>query len=319
MNTIQSENSTSSSRQRLMWTFGLIFLLAILIPLLDQVYYTKLVTRISVFAIAAVSLDLVVGFVGRVSLGHAAFFGIGVYSAGILANWGITQIWIVIPFAIAIAAVIGCFIGAISLRTSGLYFIFITLAFSQMLFFTAQGLRMYGGDDGFTLPAATQWLGGFDLSQPRVLAYTMVAALIGVVYIAHRVMGSNFGKVILASRDNPRKVNSMGLMPYPYQLTLFTISACMCAIGGVGYANLNEYVSPASISWIQSGEFLFMVILGSAGTILGPILGAAAFVCMEQVFSTWTEYWMFCLGIILMLRVLFLKRGLMGLLTKNGQ
>ena len=309
MNTIQSESSTSSSRQRLMWTFGLIFLLAILIPLLDQVYYTKLVTRISVFAIAAVSLDLVVGFVGRVSLGHAAFFGIGVYSAGILANWGITQIWIVMPFAIAIAAVIGCFIGAISLRTSGLYFIFIT----------AQGLRMYGGDDGFTLPGATKWFWGFDLSQPRVLAYTMVAALIAVVYTAHRVMGSNFGKVILASRDNARKVNSMGLMPYPYQLTLFTISACMCSIGGVGYANLNEYVSPASISWIQSGEFLFMVILGSAGTILGPILGAAAFVSMEQIFSTWTEYWMFCLGIILMLRVLFLKRGLMGLFTKNGQ
>lgn len=318
MTSTDLSHPSASSHRRLWWTFGAIFLLALLIPWFDHVYYTKLVTRISVFAIAAVSLDLVVGFVGRVSLGHAAFFGIGVYSAGILANWGITQIWVVIPVAIAVAAVIGCFIGAISLRTSGLYFIFITLAFSQMLFFTAQGLRMYGGDDGFTLPAATQWFGGFDLSQPRVLAYTMVSALIGVVYTAHRLMASNFGKVVMASRDNARKVNSMGLMPYPYQLTIFTISACMCAIGGVGYANLNEYVSPASISWIQSGEFLFMVILGSAGTLLGPILGAAAFVSMEQIFSAWTEYWMFCLGIILMLRVLFLKKGLLGLIIKNG-
>ena len=134
MTSLQTTNPSSPSSKRLMWTFGAIFLLAILIPLLDHVYYTKLVTRISVFAIAAVSLDLVVGFVGRVSLGHAAFFGIGVYSAGILANLGFTQIWIVIPVAITLAAVIGCFIGAISLRTSGLYFIFITLAFSQMLF-----------------------------------------------------------------------------------------------------------------------------------------------------------------------------------------
>jgi len=311
-------NSAANKSNRLTIAFGIIFILVILIPLLDQVYYTKLVSRILVFAIAAVSLDLIVGFVGRVSLGHAAFFGIGVYSAGVSAHFGVTQIWVVIPTAILVSAVIGCFIGSISLRTSGLYFIFITLAFSQMIFFIAQGLRMFGGDDGFTLPAATKWIDGFDLSQPKILAYTMIVILVFIVYIAHRLMNSNFGLIILASRDNSRKVNSMGLRPYPYQLTLFTISASMCALGGVGFANLNEYVSPASISWIQSGEFLFMVILGSAGTLLGPILGAAAFVCLEQIFSAWTEYWMFYLGIILILRVLFLKTGLLGLFQNRG-
>ncbi len=309
---------SDSSTLRLALTFGAIFLLALLVPLLEQAYYTKLVSRISVFAIAAVSLDLIVGYAGRVSLGHAAFFGIGVYSAGILAQFGVTQIWLVMPIAILVAGVIGCFIGSISLRTSGLYFIFITLAFSQMIFFVAQGLRMYGGDDGFRLPAPTAWSDGLDLSQANVLAYTMLAVLIVVVYIAHRIMSSNFGQVIVACRDNSRKVNSLGLQPYPYQLTLFTVSACMCALGGVGFANLNEYVSPASISWVQSGEFLFMVILGSAGTLLGPILGAAAFVTLEQLLSAWTEYWMFYLGIILMLRVLFLKTGLLGLISKKG-
>jgi branched-chain amino acid transport system permease protein len=303
---------------RLTLTFCAIFILALLVPMLEQVYYTKLIARISVFAIAAVSLDLIVGFSGRVSLGHAAFFGIGVYSAGILAQFGIAQIWLVMPIAFLVAGLIGCFIGAISLRTSGLYFIFITLAFSQMIFFIAQGLRMYGGDDGFRLPAATVWFEGVDLSQAKVLAYTMLGVLLAVTYVAHRIMSSNFGQVIIASRDNSRKVNSLGLQPYPYQLTLFTLSACMCALGGVGFANLNEYVSPASISWVQSGEFLFMVILGSAGTLLGPILGAAAFVTLEQLLSAWTEYWMFYLGVILMLRVLFLKTGLLGLISKQG-
>ncbi len=312
-------DTSQSNAPRLRWVFGFILLLALLIPFLEQSYYTKLVSRIAVFAIAAVSLDLIVGFAGRVSLGHAAFFGLGVYSVGILGQFGVNHIGLVIPIALLVSALIGCFIGAISLRSSGLYFIFITLAFSQMIFFVAQGLRMFGGDDGFRLPLATVWVEGVDLSQPRVLAYTMVAILILVVYVAQRLMGSNFGRVVMASRDNARKVNSLGLRPYPYQLSLFTISACMCALGGVGFANLNEYVSPASISWVQSGEFLFMVILGSAGTLLGPILGAAAFVCLEQILSAWTEYWMFYLGIILMLRVLFLKTGLLGLMTKGSQ
>lgn len=317
MSASQVIKKSDSNASRLAITFSVLLLLALLVPLLDQAYYTKLVSRVCVFAIAAVSLDLIVGFSGRVSLGHAAFFGIGVYSAGILAQLGITQLGWVMPIAFMAAGLVGCFIGSISLRTQGLYFIFITLAFSQMIFFIAQGLRMYGGDDGFRLPAATVWVEGFDLSQPKVLAYTMLMVLMAVAYVAHRLMTSNFGQVIIASRDNSRKVNSLGLQPYPYQLTLFTISASMCALGGVGFANLNEYVSPASISWVQSGEFLFMVILGSAGTLLGPILGAAAFVLLEQILSAWTEYWMFYLGIILMLRVLFLKTGLLGLIAQE--
>jgi branched-chain amino acid transport system permease protein len=266
----------------------------------------------------AMSLDLMVGYAGLVSLGHAAFFGIGVYSVGILAQYGLTQWWLVLVCAVICSALLGFCIGAISLRASGLYFIFITLAFSQMIFFVAQGLRMYGGDDGFRLPAATQWLDGVEWSQPNVLAYTMLVFLMIEFALAKCLIESNFGKVIVSSRDNAKKVNSLGLRPYPFRLILFTISACFSAIAGVGFANLNDYVSPASISWVQSGEFLFMVILGSAGTLLGPILGAAVFVALEQVLSGWTEYWMFYLGIILMMRVLFLKTGLLGWITERN-
>ena len=313
------ENLPFMKSKRLAFSLVAILILALMVPLFNQPYYTKLIARVCVFAIAAVSLDLSVGFAGMVSLGHAAFFGIGVYCAGILAQFGITSIGLVVPIALLVAFVIGGVIGSISLRTSGLYFIFITLAFSQMIFFVTQGLRMFGGDDGFRLPGPTIWFEGISLSQPRVLAYTMIVTLLMVIFVTSRLMSSNFGQVIVASRDNPRKIRSLGIRPYPFQLLLFMISASICALGGVGFANLNEYVSPASISWVQSGEFLFMVILGSAGTIIGPVLGAAAFVCLEQLLSSWTDYWMFYLGIILMLRVIFLKSGLLGLLTRRSQ
>jgi branched-chain amino acid transport system permease protein len=308
-----------SRLSRTFWVFALLLLMALLIPLGDQTYYTKLISRICIFSIVAMSLDLIVGYAGMVSLGHAAFFGVGVYSAGVLAQFGWTQWWEVLPCAVMVAAFLGFFIGAISLRASGLYFIFITLAFSQMVFFVAQGLRMYGGDDGFRLPAPTQWSQGLEWSQPRILAYTMIFFLLLIYVLSKRVIDSNFGKTIVASRDNAKKVNSLGLQPYPFKLILFVISASFSAIAGVGFANLNDYVSPASISWVQSGEFLFMVILGSAGTLLGPILGAAAFVVLEQILSTWTEFWMFYLGIILMLRVLFLKTGLLGVMSERDQ
>ena len=293
---------------------------ALVVPLLGQPYYTKLVARMAIFAIAAMSLDLLVGYAGLVSLGHAAFFGIGVYTAGLLPYMGIQQATVIFPVAALAAGGVGCITGAISLRASGLYFIFITLAFAQMVFYIAQGLRMFGGDDGFRLPAPTVLAGDLNLSNPVALAYSMIALLIALTWIARRLMGSRFGRVIVAARDNQTKLRAVGLSPYPYRLLLYTIAAAMCGIAGVGFANLAEYVSPASISWIVSGEFLFMVILGSAATLIGPILGAIAFVALEQVLSAWTQFWMFWLGTLLVLRVLFLRQGLYGLIAgrKNG-
>lgn len=292
--------------------------IALVVPLLGQPYYTKLVARMAIFAIAAMSLDLLVGFAGLVSFGHAAFFGIGVYSAGLLPFLGITQAVVIFPVAAIAAGAVGCLTGAVSLRASGLYFIFITLAFAQMVFYVAQGLRMFGGDDGFQLKAPTLLAGEASLGNPVVLAYTMIVLLILLTWMAKRLMASRFGRVIVAARDNETKLRATGLSPYPYRLLLYTLASAMCGVAGAGFANLVEYVSPASISWVVSGEFLFMVILGSAATVIGPILGAVAFVGLETILSAWTGYWMFWLGVLLVLRVLFLRQGLYGLIAGKG-
>ncbi len=295
-----------------------LLVIALLVPLLGQPYYTKLVARMAIFAIAAMSLDLLVGYAGLVSFGHAAFFGIGVYTAGLLPHLGIQQAAVVFPAAALAAGAAGCITGAISLRASGLYFIFITLAFAQMVFYIAQGLRMFGGDDGFQLKAPTVLAGDLNLGNPAALAYCMIALLILLTWIALRLTQSRFGRVIIAARDNETKLRATGLSPYPYRLLLYTLASAMCGVAGAGFANLAEYVSPASISWVVSGEFLFMVILGSAATVIGPILGAVAFVGLEQILSAWTEFWMFWLGVLLVLRVLFLRQGLYGLIAGKG-
>jgi branched-chain amino acid transport system permease protein len=292
-----------------------ILLAALVVPLLGQPYYTKLVARMAIYGTAAVSLDLLVGYAGLVSFGHAAFFGIGVYAAGLLPLAGIRQAVLIGPLAALAGGLYGLLTGAVCLRARGLYFIFITLAFAEMLFYVAQGLRMFGGDDGFRLGEATLIAPGISLADPTVLAYSMIGLLLAVTALAWRVTRSRFGQVIQAARDNETRLRALGLSPYPYQLLLYTLAAALCALAGVGFANLVAYVSPASMSWLVSGELLFMVILGSAATVLGPILGAVAFVGLEQVLSAWTEHWMFWLGLLLVLRVLLLRRGLYGLLN----
>ena len=288
---------------------------ALLVPLLGQPYYTKLVVRMAIFALAAMSLDLIVGYAGLVSFGHAAFFGLGCYAAGVLPMVGIQNAFIVIPAAALLAALVGLVTGAVSLRASGLYFIFITLAFAQMVFYIAQGMRPLSGDDGFRLPAPTL-LGNLALTNPNVLLYTMLAILVASTFVCQRLMQSRFGYVVQAARDNPMKLAAIGLPAYPYRLALYTFACALAGIAGAAYANLTEFVAPTSMSWVVSGEFLFMVILGAAGTLLGAILGAVVFVGLEQILSAYTEYWLFPLGIILVARVLFLRRGLYGLLSR---
>jgi branched-chain amino acid transport system permease protein len=294
-----------------------IVIIALVVPLLGQPYYTKLVARMAIFALAALSLDLLVGYAGLVSFGHAAFFGIGAYTAGVLPMLGLQQASVVFPAAAVVAGAVGLITGAVSLRASGLYFIFITLAFAQMVFYIAAGMRPLGGDDGFRLPAPTLLVDGVPLTDPRVLAYTAIALLAAAAYLCHRLVHSPFGQVIRAARDNERKLAAVGLPAYPYQLALYTIAAALAGIAGAAYANLTEFVVPGNMSWVMSGELLFMVILGSAGTLLGPIVGAVAFVGLEQLLSAWTEYWLFALGVLLVLRVLFLRNGLYGLISRH--
>jgi len=278
-------------------------LIAALVPLAGEPYYTKLAARMAIFALAAVSLDLIVGYAGLVSFGHAAFFGLGCYAAGVLPLFGIQSALVILPVAVLAAALVGLLTGAVSLRASGLYFIFITLAFAQMVFYIAQGMRPLSGDDGFRLPAPTT-LGGLRLTDPNTLLYFMLALLALATWVSWRITQSRFGHVIQAGRDNPMKLAAIGLSPYPYRLALYTYACALAGLAGAAYANLTEFVAPATMSWVLSGELLFMVILGAVGTLTGAIIGAVVFVGLEQILSAYTEYWLFPLGIILMLRVL---------------
>jgi branched-chain amino acid transport system permease protein len=286
---------------------AVLFAVALFVPLLGQPYYTKLAVRMAVFALAAMSLDLIVGYAGLVSFGHAAFFGLGCYAAGVLPMVGVQNFVVVFAVAALAAALIGLVTGAISLRASGLYFIFITLAFAQMVFYVAQGMRPLSGDDGFRLPAPTL-LGGLRLTDPHVLLYLMLAILALAAGISYRVTQSRFGQVVQAARDNAMKLSAIGLPAYPYRLALYTYACALAGIAGAAYANLTEFVAPNTMSWVVSGELLFMVILGTAGTLFGAIIGAVVFVGLEQILSSYTEYWLFPLGVILVLRVLLLKR-----------
>ncbi|MDB5871625.1 MAG: transporter permease [Ramlibacter sp.] len=289
---------------------------AIVVPLFGQPYYTKLVARIVIFGLAAMSLDLVVGYAGLVSLGHAAYFGLGCYVAGTLPMAGVQGVFLVLPLAAVAAGLLGLVTGAVSLRASGLYFIFITLAFAQMAYYVAAGMRPLGGLDGFRLPAPTLLPGGLALNQPAVLLWFCLALLLAALWLGDRIVRSPFGHVLRAARDNRLKLAAVGLPAYPAQLAMYALSAALAGIAGACYANLTEFVAPASMSVFVSAEFLFMVILGGAGTLAGPVIGALAFVVLEQLLSAWSEHWMFWLGVLLVLRVLFLHRGLYGVIRR---
>ncbi len=295
------------------WILWLLLCLALLLPLSGELYYVKLVTRMLIFAIAALSLDLLVGYMGQVSFGHAAFMAIGAYCVGMLAGEGWTSVWVVWPLAMLAGALFALIVGAVSLRCSGLYFIFITLAFSQMLFYGAQSLRSYGGDDGFSMDAHNQLATGLDMGDPVVLFYTSLALLLACLYLGRRLIRSPFGQIAVASRDNEVRLASVGVRSYPYKLLMFVISGAMCALSGALLANLTSFIAPGYVAWLVSGELLVMVILGSVGTLVGPVLGAAVFIGFEHVLSDWTEHWMLVFGPLIVIRVLFLKDGLYGL------
>ena len=287
---------------------AILLVAALLVPLFGQPYYTKLVVRMAIFALAAMSLDLIVGYAGLVSFGHAAFFGLGCYAAGVLPMAGIQQAIIIFPAAGLLAGIVGVVTGAVSLRASGLYFIFITLAFAQMMFYIAQGMRPLSGDDGFRLPAPTL-LGDLALTNPNVLLYFTVALLVVCTWLCHRLTQSHFGQVVQAARDNPMKLAAIGLPAYPYRLVLYTVACAIAGLAGAAYANLTEFIAPTAMSWVMSGELLFMVILGAVGTLIGPVIGAAVFVGLEQILSGYTDHWLFPLGVILVLRVLLFHQG----------
>jgi branched-chain amino acid transport system permease protein len=286
---------------------------------IGQPYYIELLRRVMIFAIAAVSLNLILGYGGLVSFGHAAYLGVGGYSVGILAFYGIYNGWLQWVVAILASALVAFLIGAISVRTRGIYFIMITLAFTQMLYYLGISVEEYGGDDGMRLKVKSQFSGLIDLGDPVAFYYLVLVLLLACIYVVDRLVNSRFGMVIRATKSNEARSRAIGFSPYPYQLAAFVIAGAMCGLAGALLANHTAYIAPAFMDWTRSGEIMFMVILGGIATAPGPALGAFALLIVEDLLAGWTQHWQVILGPLLVLCVLFFKRGLAGLLPGGGK
>jgi branched-chain amino acid transport system permease protein len=286
---------------------------AIVLPPYFGTYYTRFATQIAIYGMAALSVDLLLGYTGLITFGQAALFGVGAYAAGMLTVYGVTEAVVVWPCAVAVSMLVALAIGALSLRTRGFQFIMVTLAFAQMAYYFAQSLRNWGGDDGFTVPQRDH-LGPLSLADHTTFYYVVLVLLVLVAALAHRIVRSQFGMVIRGIRDNERRVAAIGFPPYPYKLVVFVIAGGIAGLAGALMANHAKFVSPATMSWQLSGELLAMVILGSANSLIGPILGAAFFLTFRDVLSDFTEHWMLFFGPLLVARVLLVKDGIWGML-----
>jgi branched-chain amino acid transport system permease protein len=295
---------------------ALIFAMLAALPLLGffirDGFILSLVSRVMIFAIAAMALDLILGYGALVSFGHAAFIGIGAYAVGIASSHGQTDFVAGLLYALAASALFALVTGAISLRTKGVYFIMITLAFGQMAFYTAASLRAYGGDDGLTLASRSLVFGINLLKSDRVYYYTVFGLMAGVYLLCRALVASRFGRVLQGAKQNPQRMQAIGFNPYPYQLAAYVIAGMIGGLAGFLLANLTEFVSPAFMSWQRSGELIVMVVLGGLGSLHGAVIGAAAFLLMEEWLSGWTEHWKVIFGPMLVLVVLFMKGGILG-------
>ncbi|RMD47894.1 MAG: branched-chain amino acid ABC transporter permease [Alphaproteobacteria bacterium] len=291
-------------------------------------YPVTLATKVAILALAGTGLNLALGLGGMVSLGHAAFFGIGGYVAAILAwharsatpllGWplalgGTTEMLAIWPLAMAFAALAALAIGALSLRTSGVYFIMITLAFGQMFFYFAVSWPSYGGEDGLSFWVRNAFP-GLNTMAPLPFFGLCAALLAGALLLWDRLARSAFGLALVAAARAPRRARAVGIEPERVQLAAFVVSGALTGLAGALYADLNRFVSPAMFGWQTSGELVILVILGGVGRLAGPLAGAAALVLLEELLGAVTEFWHVPLGLILLGIVLFARGGLLGLL-----
>jgi branched-chain amino acid transport system permease protein len=295
--------------------------LAIALPWVMQLagleYYIGVARRIVIFALAAASLNLILGFGGMVSLGHAAFFGVGAYTVGILMVEGVHSAWIAWPLAVLAAALFALMIGAVSLRTRGVYFIMITLAFAQMVYYVAIGLKTYGGEDGLSLPGKSVIGLGIDLTHDITFYYLVLAIFAAVMFALNRLVDSRFGRVLVGIRENETRMEAIGFSTYQVRLIAFVLAGALADLAGVLFANHNNFVSPVALHWTQSATLVIMVILGGIGYRYGGPIGAAVLLLLEEVLSQYTEYWHLALGILLLVVVFAAPRGLTGLVSRR--
>lgn len=309
---------------------GLI-LLALLVgpPLalyLDARFWLDILTRLVILSIAAVGLNLILGYGGMVSFGHAAFIGIGAYAVGIpsyhvlyggLELFATTNGFAHIAIGMVLCALFALITGAISLRTKGVYFIMITMAFGQMMYYAFVSMETYGGDDGLTIDTRSEFP-LISLDKPLVMYAVSFLSLLAVLYLVYRLTNSRFGMVLQASKQNEERIRALGVNAYIYKLTAYVISGVICGYAGFLLGNFTTFISPEMMDWTRSGELMFMVILGGAAYLFGPLIGVAVFLVLEQTLSGVMVHWHLPFGIMLILSVLFVKGGLSGQLDRWG-
>ncbi len=297
----------------------LLLVLAVLLPLLAQAsgmeYYIGVVTRILIFAMVAASLNFILGYGGMVSFGHAVFFGLGAYVTAIASFHGVTSAWLIWLLAALVTALVGLVIGVIALRTRAVYFIMITMALAQLFYYFFVGFRYYGGDDGLQVTARPLLGFGLDMSGDNAFYWVVLAWLVASFMLLQRLLASRFGLALNAIRQNERRAQAIGYPALRYKLAAFVIAAVIAGLAGslIGMSNL--FASPKLLHWSQSGILLVMVALGGVGYFYGGLLGAAAFLLLEEVLSTHFEYWQIYVGLILLLVVMVAPRGVSSLAT----
>jgi len=278
-------------------------------------FYQGLLTKIMIFALAASSLNLVLGYGGMVSFGHAAYFGLGAYTVAILMREGVTSGWVIWAVAVGLSALLALLIGAISLRTRGIYFIMITLAFAQMIYYLVVSFKQYGGEDG--LRARRPEFGLFELND-TTLYYLTLGVLVAALYLLYRLVHSRFGRVLQAIRENEARALALGYPVFHFQLVAFVLAGALAGLAGVLMAHYTQYASPNLLAWQQSGHLMMMVILGGVGQFWGGVLGALVLSLVEEILQDLTIHWQLGVGLILLFIVLFAPKGLAGLMRRGS-
>jgi branched-chain amino acid transport system permease protein len=284
-----------------------------------EAFYIGVASRILIFALAASSLNLILGFGGMVSFGHAAFVGVGAYAVGILMQYGLASAWLAWPAALLAGGLFALLIGAISLRTKGVYFIMITLAFAQMLYYLMVSLKTYGGDDGLSLPSRSLMGGGLDLGDDSTFYYVVLGLVLAVFLALQRLLNSQFGHALQAIRENEARMAAIGFSVYRLKLIAFTLAGSLAGLAGALLANQSGFVSPQTMQWSQSGMLMVMVILGGVGHVYGGFVGAAVFLLLEEALSSYTIHWQLGLGAVLLAVVLLAPNGLLSLRRRRAR
>ncbi len=292
-------------------------LMPVIGPIIDEPFFVDVFARTMIWAIAAVSLNLIMGYGGMISFGHAVYLGVGGYVVGILAFHEVTSGWIQWPLALLLSGLFAFIFGAISLRTRGVYFIMITLALAQMVYFLASSAEQYGSDDGLTIETRSDFgVSWFDLNDATTFYYVIFFFLLASLFVTWRMVNSRFGMVVRGIKSNETRMAAIGFPIYRYRLTAFVIAGVIGGLAGILSANFEGFVSPDMMYWTKSGDLIFMVVLGGMGSLFGPLTGALTFWMLSEILSNWTENWHLIFGPFLILVVLFARGGIDGFLAR---